>query len=158
MYSLTKVFLQTKGKRRTWWGEGTAVSLLWHHCSKGRSFCPWWLCPRLTQWTCEQALYLFTTVTPQPQTLPKTGYWTICQELPQDTGRKRRGSARNLGRARKEPKTLPLESTWLLAPLPLPALSRPLALPVSPAFCRLLCILAYHLPWPSFLPLPKILM
>ena len=76
---------------------------------KRRSFCPWWLCPRLTQWTCEQALYLFTTITPQPQTLPKTQYWTICQELPQSGHwEKKKRKCKELGNTKKGAQDSPL--------------------------------------------------
>ena len=135
-----------------------SVSVSWHHCSKGDLSAPDDYAPGSHNehvnkpCTCSPQSLLSLRLSQRLNTGPSAKSWPN-----QDTGRKRRGSVRNLGTPRKEPKTLPLESTWLPAPLRLPALSRPLALLVSPALCPLLCILAYHLPWPSLLPLPKIL-
>ena len=133
-----------------------SVSLSWHHCSKGDLSAPDDYAPGSHNehankpCTCSPQSLLRLRLSRRLDTGPSA---KSCPN--QDTGRKRRGSVRNLGTPRKEPKTLPLESTWLPAPLRLPALSRPLALLVFPALCPLLCILALHLPWPSHSSTPQ---
>ena len=109
MYSLTEVFLQTNARGGPGVGKDLLCSPLWRHHSKGSSFHPNDHVLGSHSEHANKPWILLTTVTPQPQTLPRTQYWTICQELSRSgCWEEKKRNCKELGNRKKGARDSPL--------------------------------------------------